>query len=125
MNEELAAAKYVNLATFKRSGQAVETPVWCAADGNELFVFSAGDAGKVKRVRNSDRARLAPCDFKGGLLGGWFEARAELVTEPADIARALRALRAKYGWQMWLADVGARLTGRFSRRAYLRLRVVT
>ena len=41
MNEELATARYVNLATFKRSGEAVETPVWCAADGDELFVFSA------------------------------------------------------------------------------------
>jgi hypothetical protein len=41
------------------------------------------------------------------------------VTEPRDIAEAHAMLRAKYGWQVWLLDVVARLTGRTRRRAWL------
>jgi PPOX class probable F420-dependent enzyme len=121
--KELADAPYVSLATYRRSGAEVATPVWCAADAGDLFVFSAADAGKVKRLRIGDRARLAVCDVRGRQQGDWHDARAALVREPAEIRRALGALRAKYGWQMWLADVGARLTGRFEKRAYIRIRL--
>ena len=40
----------------RRNGNAVETPVWFAEHAGKLYVFSAGDAGKVKRLRNSPRA---------------------------------------------------------------------
>jgi PPOX class probable F420-dependent enzyme len=122
---ELAAAPYVSLSTFRRNGQPVDTPVWCAASGDDFFVFSAGNAGKVKRLRNSSRARMGVCDVRGKLLGDWHDAEAELISEPEEIERALDALRAKYGWQMWLADVGSKLTGKFNRRAYIRLRLST
>ena len=124
--EEIGAAGYVSLATFRKSGDAVRTPVWIApADAMEgrgsFHVFSAGDAGKVKRLRNSSRAEVAVCDVRGRVLGAWHEARARLVDDPAEIERALTAFRRKYGWQMWLADTGAKLTGRFGQRAYIRV----
>jgi len=118
-----AKAPYVSLATYRKSGAEVATPVWCARDGDEFFVFSASDAGKVKRIRHSGRSRMAVCDVRGRLLGDWCDTRAELIEDAADIARALEALRRKYGWQMWLADTGARLTTRFHRRAYIRVRL--
>jgi uncharacterized protein len=119
----LASAPYVSLATFRRSGLAVATPVWCAADGEDFYFFSAGSAGKVKRLRNGDRARLAICNARGKVSSGWAEARAEIVEDQPGIDRALAALHRKYGWQMWLADLGSRLTGRFPERAYLRARL--
>lgn len=119
--DDLARARYVSFATYRRSGAEVATPVWCAGADGELFVFSAGDAGKVKRLRNDPRARLARCDVRGRVLGDWQPAVAGIVTDSATIERALRLLRRKYGWQMWLADAGARLTGRFRRRAYIRV----
>lgn len=121
--EALASAPYVSLATFRRSGARVATPVWCAADGEDFYFFSAGAAGKVKRLRNGDRAELAICDVRGRLLGGWRAARAVVLEEPQEIRRALAALHRKYGWQMWLADLGSRLTGKYHRRAYLRARL--
>lgn len=120
MTTALPHARYVSLATFRKSGAEVATPVWCAHDLGQYFIFSAADAGKIKRLRNDPRARLAVCDMRGRRLGEWHEARAEILTHPGDIRRALRLLRRKYGWQMWLADMGARLTGRFQRRAYIR-----
>ena len=124
MMNELADARYVSFATFRKSGDLVATPVWCAEDSGDYFIFSAGDAGKVKRLRNSSRARMAVCDMRGKLLGEWHAAEAEVLSDPGDIERALRALRRKYGVQMWLADVGAKLTGRFDKRAYIRARFV-
>lgn len=122
-HQSLSRARYVSLATFRRSGVPVATPVWCAEDGGDFFIFSAGDAGKVRRLKNGSRARLATCDARGGSLGEWHDAKALLVEEPAEIERALAALRRKYGWQMWLADTGAKLTGRFEKRAYIRARL--
>lgn len=121
---DLAKARYVSLATFRRSGARVATPVWCAADGDDFYFFSATSAGKVKRLRNGDRAELAVCDVRGRLLGGWREARAVLIDDPARTGRALAALHRKYGWQMWLADLGARLTGRFHKRTYIEAKLV-
>ena len=119
----LNRARYVSFATFRKTGVAVATPVWCAEDDGEFYVFSAAAAGKVKRLRNSSRARLAVCDAQGKLLGGWHEASAEIIMEPADVARALQILRAKYGWQMVLTDFFSRLTGRFKQRIYIRVRL--
>jgi PPOX class probable F420-dependent enzyme len=119
----LENAPYVSLATFRRNGDRVATPVWCAPDGADFYIFSAGNAGKVKRLRNSNRAALATCDYRGNLSSGWVDATAVLLQDDRDIARALRALRRKYGWQMWIADTGAKLTGRYYRRAYIRVRL--
>jgi hypothetical protein len=123
MSSALASARYVSFATYRRSGEAVATPVWCAAENGQFFMFSAGDAGKVKRLRNSTRTRLAVCDLRGKVLGEWHPATAEILTHRGDIHRALTLLRRKYGWQMWLADAGAKLTGRFDRRVYIRAKL--
>lgn len=120
----LEDAQYVSLATFRKSGQEVATPVWAAFEDGAFYMFSASDAGKVKRLRNSPRSRLAVCDVRGNVLGEWHDASTEILTEPLDKERALAALRRKYGWQMWLADMGSKLTGRFERRAYLKAHLV-
>jgi uncharacterized protein len=117
--DELDRQRYLNLATFRRSGAEVATPVWFAAEQGTLWVVSAGDAGKVKRLRNTPRVRIAPCDARGGLRGPWQEATARLVGDAARIARARAALRAKYGWQVRLLDLFAQLTGRAKRRAWI------
>jgi hypothetical protein len=119
----LDEARYCNLATFRRNGVAVETPVWFAParDGGAglYYVFSAGDAGKVKRIRADGRARVAPCDVRGKLLGDWQDARARLLSDAAEKQRAYAALRARYGWQMRIGDFFATLTGRYHRRALI------
>jgi PPOX class probable F420-dependent enzyme len=118
---DLASARYLSLATFRKSGDAVATPVWFAEEAGKLYVFSAGEAGKVKRLRNGPRARVAPCTVRGKLLGNWREARGRVVSEEATIDRAYRALRRKYGLQMWLTDLMSRLSGKYTRRAVLEI----
>jgi PPOX class probable F420-dependent enzyme len=116
---KLEDARYFNLATFRKNGAAVETPVWFAPSGDSFYVFSAGNAGKVKRIRANGRARVAPCDVSGRLLGEWHDASARLLSDRAEVDRAYSALRSRYGWQMWITDALAMLSGRYHKRALI------
>ncbi|MGB8772453.1 MAG: hypothetical protein WCC92_22780 [Candidatus Korobacteraceae bacterium] len=41
-----------------------------------FYVYSLPDSGKVKRIRNNPKVRVAPCDLRGNLRGAWVDARA-------------------------------------------------
>ena len=116
---QLAKAEYFNLATFRKNGNAVETPVWFAPVADTFYVFSAGDAGKVKRLRASSRARVAVCDVRGKLVGEWLDATARLVSDPDEIKRAYKSLHRKYGLRMAIGDFFAKLSGRYQRRQFI------
>lgn len=121
---DLQHAQYLSLATFRRSGTAVATPVWAAPANGLFYVFSSGEAGKIKRLRNGDRARIAKCGYRGRLQGDWHDARAVIIDEADEVRVALAALREKYGWQMWLADFSSRLIGKFKQRAYIKVTLI-
>jgi hypothetical protein len=119
--EFLEGGSYLSFSTRKKSGDFVATPVWFAPDDGSYYLFSAGDAGKIKRLRNFSESRIAPCTVSGTLTGDWFETRAFVLDDPADQATALRALRRKYGWQMGMTDFFSTLTGKKNKRAYIRV----
>jgi PPOX class probable F420-dependent enzyme len=107
---QFAKAKYLNLETFRKSGIGVRTPVWFAqapaplegASGAAVFyVYSEAKAGKVKRIRNNPKVRIAPCDMRGKLRGAWVEGRARICTAE-EAAHGQQLLRHKY----WLKVVG-------------------
>jgi PPOX class probable F420-dependent enzyme len=116
-----AAEKYVSLATYRRNGVAVQTPVWIAKVAERYYVFSAGEAGKVKRIRATPRVRLAACDIRGNVRSAWLEANARIISEPTLIVEVRKALLRKYGLVMRLTDVMAGITGRIHRRAYIQI----
>ena len=107
----LGDARYVNLETFRKNGTGVKTPVWVARVGDELGIFTNGDSYKVKRLRRNPQIRIAKCGARGALKGPWHDGTARLVEDRGEQDGILGALRKKYGWQMWLADVGGRLAG--------------
>ncbi len=115
--------RYVNLATFKRDGSSVRTPVWLVALDAHLYAFSERRAGKIKRLGNSPRARVAVCNARGSLRGEWVEANAHVVDDPETEARVYAALAEKYGWQMRVANLLSTLGGRIRNRAVIRIEV--
>jgi hypothetical protein len=119
--EFLEGGSYLSFATRKKSGQFVATPVWFAPDGDSYYLFSAGNAGKVKRLRNFSAARIAACTVTGTLTGEWMDTQAYLLETPADEKRALQALRRMYGWQMAIGDCFSKLTGKMKQRQYIRV----
>jgi uncharacterized protein len=92
---EIAGQKYISLATFRKSGVAVYTPVWFGEDDGKLYVTCRLDSGKIKRLRNSAKAKIAPCTFRGKITGPEFEATARILPAEGD-PRALASLRRKY-----------------------------
>ncbi|MFV8816869.1 hypothetical protein [Haliea sp. E17] len=122
-NSWLDDSTYISFSTLKRTGEWVDTPVWFAPGADCFYIFSAGGAGKVKRLRNFSACRVAPCTFSGTLLDEYRTGSAWLIDDPAGQQFALQALRRKYGPQMWAADIGAKLSGRFSRRQYIGFRL--
>jgi len=121
-HEELGRQTYVNLATFRKNGKEVRTPVWIAPDGDRLVVYTNVTSGKVKRIRNGSRARLAPCDARGKLRGDWVDVDSiRMLESPGDRDAALEAVFRKYGWQMRLARLAGTLSGRWSQRAAVQI----
>ena len=122
--EQIGAMRYVSLATFRKSGAAVRTPVWIAAADGKLYVYSEGKAGKVKRIRVNGRAQFAESDMRGKLLGDFVDASGRIVSDNAERERAFTALKAKYGWQMSIANLLSRISGKFTKRTVLAFELV-
>lgn len=114
-------ARYINLATFRKTGVRVETPVWFASDSQFHYALSNNQAGKVKRLRNSSRCSIAPCTVLGNPVGPWQDSQAFLIETPEEQRYAHNLLRKKYGLQMMLLDSGAWIGGRIKDRTYIRI----
>jgi uncharacterized protein len=110
----LPTSEYVSLTTFRRTGDPVATPVWAAAIGPELVVWTRADSGKVKRLRHTSRVTVAPCDVRGRLLGPAVEATGSFVPEE-EWPRALAALRRRYGLRFRVGLVASRGWSRITR----------
>jgi PPOX class probable F420-dependent enzyme len=98
--EQLRGEKYISLATFRKSGVAVRTPIWFAERDGKLYFMSRSDSGKYKRLRNSPRVTMAACDIRGRVHGPEFSGSARLLP-PEAWPQARQAIRAKY----WLARI--------------------
>jgi PPOX class probable F420-dependent enzyme len=94
--EAMQGQKYCLLHTFKRSGEAVPTPVWFGLADGKLYFYTGADAPKIKRIRANPRVRVAPCNPRGKPMGPAAEARAR-VLDPHAEPRAEAAIQANYG----------------------------
>ena len=107
-------ARYIALTTFRRDGRPVTTPVWAAEREGRLYIFSNPEAGKIKRLRNSSRAAVAPCTWNGTRTGEELPATARILAS-AELPAMWASLVKKYG----LAAVPFRLL--YLVRRFLRL----
>lgn len=108
---QFVGEKYLNLETCRKNGKAIATPVWFAEDGGVLYIYSLADAGKVKRIRNNPRVRVAPCDVRGKLKGKWVAARTRIL-QGDEAAKGHRLLDEKYGLLKKIGNVFSKLMKR-------------
>jgi uncharacterized protein len=95
---EIAGQKYLSLATFRKSGARVDTPVWFGEADGKIYVKSRNDSGKFKRIRNNPDVRVAPCNVRGKITGPEFVGRARILpSQEEGVAKG--AVNRKY----WLA----------------------
>ena len=106
--EQLGAEKYVLLTTFRRDGRAVPTPLWVVPDDGGLGFWTPAGSGKLKRIRNSGRVTVQPCDIRGNPSGEPVEAQAR-IGDAADKARVVDGIKRKYGLVGRLTLLGSRV----------------
>jgi PPOX class probable F420-dependent enzyme len=109
--EQFQKQQYLNIETFRKSGQGVKTPVWFAQDGDSLYVWTQADSGKAKRIRNNGDVNIAPCTASGELLGEWIPARAQADNSPAAIQHVKNLMSKKYGVMFHIFGFLGRLRG--------------
>jgi uncharacterized protein len=89
--------KYMSLTTFRKTGEAVVTPVWFAESNGTIYVGTGVNAGKIKRIRHTRQVTLAACTMSGKVTGAEIKGKARVVSEPEEIRAAEAALSKKYG----------------------------
>lgn len=111
----IATSDFVSLGTFRKNGQVVATPVWIAADGEELVVTTEVSTGKVKRLRRNSQVTLEPCSRMGKVEADSVPIVAQGRIVDLDEG-ANRALAAKYGFQFRAILGVERLVRRIQRK---------
>jgi PPOX class probable F420-dependent enzyme len=97
LQNEFKGKKYLNLETFRKSGEGVKTPVWFVMDGNIIYIQTQAHSGKVKRIHNNGIVSIAPCTVDGRVTGEWMNVFARNVNEDTVIKNVDQLLGKKYG----------------------------
>jgi len=75
--------RQIVLVTFKRSGEAMPSPINHGVADGKLYVRTDGSTGKVKRLRNNPRVVVVPCNFRGKPKGSAVAGLARILPEAA------------------------------------------
>jgi uncharacterized protein len=110
----LGAARFIALTTFKKNGNAVQTPMWVAQEGDSLIAFTPQESGKVKRLRNNRQVRLVSSSRLGKVRASEkpVDGTAEVITEPREVKRLQELIRRKYGIEYHLVMLIERVLAR-------------
>ena len=94
----LAEERFILLTTYRRSGEAVSTPVWVGRQGDALVVLTPARSGKVRRLRRDPRVQVQPCGRFGKVPEGVepIAATAKVREDPVDVERARATIRRTY-----------------------------
>lgn len=114
--------QYMNVETYRKSGAAVQTPVWFVELNGELCFTTETRSGKVKRLRRDPAVRVAPCKVNGELLGDWYSGTARFLSAE-ETPLVDKIFSRKYGFQKFLFGLLGKLQRR--ERVFLGIRVTT
>lgn len=109
--DALDGIKYISLETYKKDNSVIHTPVWFIIKDDKVYVITREFTGKVKRLANNPKLRLAPCTFKGGIEGKWIDGIAKMIPE-SDIQEIVKLRKKKYGFKALLAGFMTKSKGK-------------
>ena len=110
--DQFQKQKYLNLETCRKSGRNVQTPVWFVQDGENLYVLTAANSGKVTRIRNNGCVNVTPCKMDGTPTGIWVPANAKEIVDAEISKKVIRLLDKKYGLMRKMFSLGSARQGR-------------
>ncbi len=120
--EQFQKQSYLNIETFRKSGQGVKTPVWFTQDEDSFYVWTQTDSGKAKRIRNNGTVNIAPSTGDGKPLSEWILARAQADDSPAAVQHVKKLMSKKYGIMFHIFGLLGRLRVRSGAR-YTAIRI--
>ena len=108
--DTIRTKKYILLETYRKNGQPVKTPVWFVIKDDSVIVVTREQTGKIKRLRNDQRIRIATCSVKGKVSGPWMSGTAKIAAEDETL-KAVKLRNKKYGFLAKIAAVLSRKKG--------------
>jgi PPOX class probable F420-dependent enzyme len=87
--------RQIVLVTFKRSGEAMPSPIYHGVADGKLYVRTDASTGKVKRLRNNPRVVVVPCTLRGKPKGQAVAGTAQILPE-SEYARVDRVIAANW-----------------------------
>ena len=92
---DIADSKYISLTTYYKSGKGVSTPVEFVLKEDKIYVNTRKDSYKVKRIKNSSKAKIAPCTMRGKIKGQEIEVLVRILPD-SENSDAVEAFQEKY-----------------------------
>jgi PPOX class probable F420-dependent enzyme len=93
--------KYISIASYRRDGTTVMTPVWFVERDGKILVETDGASGKVKRIRRNSSVQVASCNPRGRLRGHLVPGLAEVLPE-SEVSTIEPLLKRKYRADMMI-----------------------
>lgn len=103
--------RFLNLATFRKTGVPVVTTVLFAVANGKIYVWTTKDSGKAKRIRNNATVQIAPSTRQGRPLGPTAAASARILSD-AEQREAQTLTDHEFGWLKKFFGLIWRLQGR-------------
>lgn len=99
------AARQILLVTFKRSGEAMPSPINHGVADGKLYVRTDASTGKVKRIRNNPSVVVVPSSVRGKPRGQAVAGVARILPE-SDHAHAEQVIAANWSMPMKVLERG-------------------
>ncbi|MEB3033246.1 PPOX class F420-dependent oxidoreductase [Mycolicibacter sp. MYC340] len=97
------AARQIVLVTFKRSGEAMPSPINHGVADGRIYVRTDPSTGKVKRIRNNPNVVVVPCGLRGKPKGQPVAGVARILPE-SEHAHAERVIAGNWSLPMRLFE---------------------
>jgi PPOX class probable F420-dependent enzyme len=97
--------RQILLVTFKRSGEAVPSPINHGVADGKIYVRTDASTGKVKRINNNQRVVVVPSSLRGKPKGQAVAGIARILPE-AEHAHAYEVIAANWSPPMKVLERG-------------------
>ncbi len=95
--------RQILLVTFKRSGEAMPSPINHGVVDGKIYVRTDASTGKVKRINNNSRVVVVPSSLRGKPTGQAVAGIARILPE-SEQAHAYNAIAANWSLPMKLLE---------------------
>ena len=108
--EKIKSKKYIALETYRKNNQLVKTPVMFVIKNDLIVIVTRDQTGKVKRIRNNQKVKIATCSIKGKTSMSNVAGTAQILTDE-ETKEAVKLRDKKYGFFSKISRLATRNKG--------------